>query len=110
MITDDGAAGQVTLHPGNGQCLRQMRQVSVGDAQISFSVFEVDGIHLMRHSAGAHLTTFSLLTENTSADVVPNIPAEIQQNGIHPDEIVVAFSQRVIRLDLSGDKIRFQPK
>ncbi len=87
-----------------------MRQVSTGNAQVTFGILKLNRVHFVRHCGRAYLADFCLLSENTSADVKPNITAEIEQNGIHPNKIVIALSQRVIRLNLSGDEIGLQPQ
>ena len=48
--------GQVPLPPADGQLHSQVLHDSVGEAKVAFTVLKVDGVDLVRHRGGSHLS------------------------------------------------------
>ena len=48
-VAQHGRVGQVALPAADGQLLAQVLEHGVGQAQIAFGVFKVDGVDLVRH-------------------------------------------------------------
>ena len=86
-ITKDCRVCQVALQTWNRQLGCQVRQDSICHTQITFRIFEIDRIHLVRHSRRTDLTGFDLLFKILHRNILPEITAQIDQNRIdtfHP--------------------------
>ena len=72
-VAEHSAVGEVALQTADRQLLTEVRQDSIGDAQIALRVLEVDGINLVRHSARTYLAGLNFLTEVLHRDILPEI-------------------------------------
>ena len=81
-IAEHGRVCQVTLQTGNRQFHRQVLKNSIRHAQVSFRIFKVNRVHLVRHRAGAHLTGFNLLLEVFHRDILPEVTVHINHHRI----------------------------
>ena len=81
-ITEHGRVRQVTLQPGNRQFHRQVFENGIRHTQISFRIFKVNRIHLVRHRTGAHLTGFNLLLEVLHRDILPEVAVHINHHRV----------------------------
>ena len=97
------AVREVALQAADGELLREMPELGVGQPEVALGVLEVDGVHLVRHGAAAHFTGLCALPEVVHADVGPQVPAEVHQDRVHPAHGVQQGGQVVVVLDLRGE-------
>ena len=64
----------------------------------------------MRHRRRADLAGLELLAEEAKRDVAPDVAVEVDQDGIGAGEGVEKLGHRVMRLDLNGIGVEFQPQ
>ena len=48
-VTQHGGIGQIALPAGDGQLLCEVREHSVGYAEITLGILEINRVHLVRH-------------------------------------------------------------
>ena len=99
-IAEHGAVRQVALQTADGQLLTQVRQNSVGDAQVALRVLEIDGIHLVRHCAGTYLASLYLLAEILSRDILPEVAVQVDDDSIDALHCIEQSSEAVVVADL----------
>ena len=72
----------------------------IGYAEIALGIFEIDGVDLVGHSAGAYLARLDPLFEILHRNIGPHVPAEVDQNGVDPLQGIEYGRQIVVVLDL----------
>src|SRR5690625_1741961 len=95
-VAQYGRVGQVTLPAGNGQLFRQVTQYGIGKPQVAFGVFEVDRVDFMRHGGRTDLAFVETLSEISQSNIAPDIPIEVDQNGIGPRDCVKQLGHPVM--------------
>src|SRR5690554_2161643 len=108
QVAQYGRVGQVTLPAGNRQLGRQVAEDGVGDAQVAFGVFEVDGVHLVGHGRGANFAGHRLLLEVTQRDVAPDVPVQVDQDGVEAGNGIIQLGDVVVGLDLGSVRVPVQ--
>ena len=101
-VAQHGAVGQVALQAADGEFLGEVGEHGVGHAQVAFRVFEVDGVDLVGHGAGAHLSSFDLLLEVVHRDILPEVAVKVYHYGIDALECIEYLAQSVVVADLGG--------
>jgi len=109
-VAQHGGVGQIPLPAGDRQLFRQVTQHRVGQAQIAFGIFEVDGIDLVGHGGRAHFPGLDLLFEEAQGNVTPHVPVQVDEDGVGPGIGVKKLRHGVVGLDLDGVGIEFQPQ
>ncbi len=79
-----------------------MVEQGVGQPQVAFRVFEVNGVDLVRHGGGADFAGNGFLLEETEGNVAPHVTVEIDQRRIKAHEDMEVFGHPVVRFDLNG--------
>lgn len=64
----------------------------IGHAEVTFCVFEVDGVDFVRHGGGADLPSYGCLLEITQRYVCPHISGEIYQDRVYVGKGKTEFS------------------
>ncbi len=64
----------------------------------------------MRHGGGADLASHGLLLEVAQGDVTPDIPVEINEDGVEARHRVEELGDVIMRLDLGGVGVEGQPQ
>src|SRR5690606_24271835 len=100
QVSQHSGVGQVPLPARDRQLAGQVLENGVGDTQVAFGVFEVDRVDLVRHGRGANLASDGLLLEVAQGDITPDVPVEIDQDGIEPGHSVIQLGDIIVRLDL----------
>src|SRR5690606_7384658 len=101
-IPKHGRIGQIALKARDGKFGGQVLEHRIGDTKVAFRIFEVDRVHLMRHSRRAHFALTNLLLEILHRDVLPDVTAEIDENGIDAPKTVEKGSKVIVMLNLGG--------
>ena len=109
-VAQHGGVGQVALPTADGQLLAQVAQQGVGQAQIAFGVFKIDGVDLVRHGARAHLAVLEPLFEIAQRHIAPDITRPVNQDGIGPRDCIKQFGHVVVRFDLDAVGLKVQPQ
>ena len=99
-VAQHGGVCQVTLPAGDGQLLGQVLEQRIGQAQIAFGVFEVNGVDLVGHGRRTNLTGLELLLEVAQRHIAPDVTREVDQNGVGTGHGVKELGHVVVRLDL----------
>ena len=107
-ITQDGGVRQVALQTADGQLGSEELQDGIGDAEVTFSVLVVDGVHLMGHGTGAHLAGLDLLFEVVHGDIHPEVAAEVDDDGVDTAHGVEDGAEPVVVADLRGILLTLQ--
>lgn len=79
-----------------------MFEETVGDAQVSLTVLEINWVDLMRHCAGADFSFDRLLFEIALGDILPHIATETDEDGVTVSEFCCDMCETIVRLYLSG--------
>ena len=79
-----------------------MLQKGVGQAQIAFGIFKINGVDFVRHGTGSHFTRLDFLLEIIHGNVRPNVAAQINQDGVDALQVVKVGRQVVVVFDLRG--------
>ncbi len=108
QVAQHRGVGQVALPAGDRQLAGEVLEDGVGDAQVAFGVLEVDGVDLVRHGRGADLAGHGLLLEVAEGDVAPDVPVEVDQDGVEAGDGIEQLGDVVMRLDLGGVGIQSQ--
>ena len=64
-----------------------------------------DGINLVRHGGGADFAFDGFLPEIGHGNVGPEIPVQVDENGVPAGQGVEQFRHVVMRFDLGGKKV-----
>ena len=107
-VAADGTVGEVALHAADGKLVAQVLEDGIGQAQVALGILEVDGIHLVGHSAGAHLAGFDALFEVLHGNVCPDIAAEVNQDDVDALAGVEPGCHHVIVLNLGGELLTLE--
>ena len=86
----------------DGQFFREMVQDGVCHAEVAFGVFEVNGVHFVRHGGGADFARFDFLAVVSQRDVAPDVAVGVDKDGVDAREGVEVFGHVVMWLDLDG--------
>ena len=100
-----GAVTQIALPARDRQLDRQMLKHRIGQTQIAFGVLEVDGIDFVRHYRRTDLARHQLLRKIAERDITPYITRKAEQNRANPRYRVEHFSEKIVTLDLRGQRI-----
>ena len=106
-ITHHGGVGEIPLQAGDRELMCQMLQVGHRDTEIALSILKVNGIDLVRHGRGAHLTLLNLLLEVLHRDIHPYVPTEVYEDRRDPLEAIQERRKVIIIRDLG--RILLQP-
>ena len=68
----------------------------IGNTEIAFAVFKIDGIDFVRHGARPDLSGFDFLFEIFHRDVLPEIAVEVYQDGIDAAQSVEDRRQIIV--------------
>ena len=79
-----------------------MLENGIGQAQIAFGIFEINGIHFMGHRRTAYFAFLRFLFEIVHGDIRPDIPAKINQDRIDAADVIEMRSKMIIVLNLCG--------
>mmetsp|Transcript_32461 Transcript_32461/g.79174 ORF Transcript_32461/g.79174 Transcript_32461/m.79174 type:complete len:420 (-) Transcript_32461:5-1264(-) len=109
-IAGDGRVGEVTLQAGDGELFGEMPEDGVGEAKVALRILEVDGVDLVGHGGGADLARLRLLLEEPLGDVGPDVPAEVNEDGVDALAGVEKRSHVVVVLNLRRHLVPLQPK
>ena len=77
-----------------------MLEHGVGQTQIAFRIFKVNGVDLVRHGGRANLTRFQALLEIAQAHISPNVARQINQDGVGARNGVKQLGHVIVRLNL----------
>ncbi len=110
QVAHHGGVGEVTLPAGDGQLAGEVVEDRVGQAQVALGVLEVDGIDLVRHGGGAHLAGHGALLEVAQGDVAPEVPVQVDQDGVEAAQDVEQLRHAVVGFDLGGVGVPAQPQ
>src|SRR5437899_1444085 len=100
-----GAVTQISLPSGDRQLDGEMLQQRGDDTEIALAILEVDRIDLVRHRGRSSLARDRSLLEIAQRYVAPHVPAEIQQHGADSYGYIEQFGEKVMALDLRGQRI-----
>ena len=78
-----------------------MAENGVCKPQVSFGIFEVDRVHLVRHRGGTDFAFLQFLLEEAHGDVAPNVSVEVHEDGVRAFDLVEEFGHVVVRFDLN---------
>lgn len=101
-IPEDGGISEVTLQPGDRELSGKVFKEGIGESEITFGVFKVNGIDLMWHGGRAHFVGLDTLFEIPHGDVLPIVTGEVDENGIDAFEGVKESSEVVVIGNLCG--------
>ena len=79
-----------------------MLEHGVGQTQIAFRIFKVNGVDLVRHGGRANLTRFQALLEIAQAHIAPNVARQINQDGVGARNGVKQLGHVIVRLNLNA--------
>ena len=85
-----------------------MFEQSIGHTQIALTVLKVNGIDLVWHGTGAHLTGLHLLAEILHGDILPEVAVKVYDDGIDTLHRIKDGCQAVIVAYLSGILLTLQ--
>ena len=100
-VTQYGRIRQVALQTWHRQLHSQMLKNSVCYAQITFGIFKVNRIYLMRHCAWTNLSGFNLLFEILHRDILPEVTVHVNHHRIDALHCIEDGGQIVIIGNLS---------
>ena len=88
-----------------------MLEHGVRHADVTFRVFEIDGVNLVGHGGGANLAGDGPLLEVPDGDVAPDVAVKIEDDGVEPldaveqlGHVVVGFDLRDVRLERETER------
>ena len=99
-VSQDRAVGKVALQAGNRQLGCQVLKEGIGNPKVSLGILKVDRVYLMRHGGGSHFPFPDLLLEIVHGDVGPDIPVQIDQDGVDTLQPVKEGGHMVVMLYL----------
>src|SRR5437868_6121722 len=73
----------------------------ISKTKIPFCIFKIDRINFMRHSRRSDFSFLNPLLEIIHRNVLPNITAKVNENGIDPFQVIKKSSQVIVVLNLS---------
>ena len=79
-----------------------MGEYRIGHSYVAFRIFEINGVYFVGHGGTANLARKNLLLEIPHRDILPQISARVQQNGVHSHQIVAEGSQIIVMFNLGG--------
>mmetsp|Transcript_36327 Transcript_36327/g.71489 ORF Transcript_36327/g.71489 Transcript_36327/m.71489 type:complete len:354 (-) Transcript_36327:175-1236(-) len=100
LISQNGGVRQISLKPGDGKFAAEEFQEGVGHASVAFGVFEVDGVHLMRHCGTSNLSLDRSQLQEVPGNVEPHVDIEIDQDREESGEGVTDLCDVVVLFDL----------
>ena len=107
-VAQNGRVGKVALQAADGQLLCQVRQDGICHAKIALGILEVDGVHLVGHSAGTNFASLHLLTEILHGDVLPEVAVQIDDDGVDALHGIEHACQAVVVGNLCGPLLTLQ--
>ena len=109
-VTEHRRVGQVTLQTAHRQLSCQELQDGIGNAEVTLRILIVDGVHLMRHRTGAHLTSLDFLLEVIHGDIHPEVTVQVDDNRIYTAHGIKDGAKPVIIGDLCRELLTLQTK
>jgi len=107
-VTEYGRVGQVTLETRYRQLAGKVFQDGIRHTQVTFRIFKVNRVHLMRHRTGAYFTRFDFLLEVFHRDVLPEVTVHVNHNGIDALHGIEDGTQIIVIGNLSSILFAFQ--
>ncbi len=74
----------------------------IGNAQVTFRVFKINWVHLMRHGRRPDLIFCNHLLEIVHGYISPHIPVHVDKDGVDPFQVVEECRQVIVMLYLCG--------
>ena len=107
-ITQYSRICQVALQTRYRQFHSQMFQNCSSYTQVTFRIFKVNRIHLVRHSTGTHFTGFDLLLEIFHGNILPEVTVHIDHHCINAFHCIKDSGKIIIIGDLRSILFAFQ--
>jgi len=85
-----------------------MPQHGVGQTQVTFGIFKINGIDLVRHGARTHFTALQFLFEVAQRHITPDITGKVNQNGIGARNSVEKLGHVIVRFNLNAVGLKGQ--
>ncbi len=109
-VAQCGGVGQVALPTGDREFLCEVFEQRVGDTEIAFGIFKVDGVDFVRHGRGSDFAVDRALSKISKRDVPPEIAGKIDEDGVASCDGMEEFSDPVVGFDLCGVGVPSQAK
>ena len=87
-----------------------MPEQCIGNAQVAFGIFKINGVDLMGHGGGTDFTGNGFLLEETVGNIAPDVAADINQDGVVTADGVKQFGHIIMGFDLNGVGIVGDPQ
>src|SRR5690606_36185701 len=100
-----GRVAQVALPARHRQLVGEVAEQGAGDAEVALGVLEVDRVYLVRHGRGADLGVPDAQPEVAQGDVVPHVPAQVEEHGRAAGRRVQVLRHPVVRLDQRRERV-----
>ena len=100
--------GEIALPARNRQFGGEVMQQRIGDAEVAFRIFEIDGVDLVRHGRGTDFARHGALAQVAEGNVAPAVTREIDENGVDGGKRVAVLAYPVVRFDLRGVLVQDQ--
>ena len=91
---------QISLQSSNRQFISEEGKHCICNTQVSFAVFKIYRINLVRHCRRPDFTFYRTLFYPTIGNITPNILTEIYQNHINTFHAVEYSGKTVVRFNL----------
>ncbi len=109
-VSERSGVCEIALPTGDREFLCEVFKECVGDAQVSFGIFKVDGVDFVGHGGGTDFALDGALAEVAEGDVSPEVTGQIDQDGVGTCDGMEQFGDPVVGFDLRGVGIPCQAK
>src|SRR5690625_7677191 len=81
----------------------------VGQPEVAFGIFKVDGVHFVRHGGRTHFASYGFLLEIATRTITADIPVKVDHDGVKANQRVEQLGNVLAGLELRGVGVPYSP-